>query len=51
MIKELLTQNGSEQDFRAVQARELDLLLRCYDSPEHKEAVDAFTTGRPPRFR
>ena len=51
MIKELLTHNGSEPDLKAVQARELDLLLRCYESPEHKEAVDAFMTGRPPRFR
>ena len=51
MIKQLLTQNGTESDLKAVQARELDLLKRCYQTPEHREAVDAFIEKRQPRFR
>jgi enoyl-CoA hydratase/carnithine racemase len=51
MIKELLTQNGSEPDLTTVQARELALLHRCYGTPEHREAVSAFLERRPPRFR
>ena len=51
MIKELLTRNGSEQDLAKVQARELALLRRCYETPEHREAVSAFLERRTPRFR
>lgn len=51
MIKELLTQNGTEPDLTIVQARENDLLKRCYQTPEHHEAVSAFMEKRPPRFR
>lgn len=51
MIKELLTRNGTESDLGAVQARELDFLKRCYQTPEHREAVSAFMEKRQPRFR
>jgi len=51
MIKDLLTRNGSESDLKAVQSRELQLLKHCYETPEHEEAVKAFTEQRPPRFR
>ncbi len=51
MIKELLTRNGTEPDLKAVQARELELLNRCYETPEHREAVTAFIEKRAPRFR
>jgi enoyl-CoA hydratase/carnithine racemase len=51
MIKDLLTRNGTEPDLKAVQSRELELLKRCYETPEHKEAVRAFMERRQPRFR
>ncbi|ANK79812.1 MAG: enoyl-CoA hydratase [Rhizobiales bacterium NRL2] len=49
--KELLTQNGSETDLRLVQDREQALLKQAYESPEHKEAIDAFLNKRQPKFR
>lgn len=51
MIKDLLTRNGTEPDLKTVQSRELELLKRCYGTPEHKEAVLAFRERRAPRFR
>ena len=51
MIKELLDHNGSDPDLRAVQQREMELLKRCYETPEHREAIRAFQEKRPPRFR
>ncbi len=51
MIKDLLTRNGTEPDLKAVQSREQELLKRCYETPEHEEAVRAFMERRPPRFR
>jgi 2-(1,2-epoxy-1,2-dihydrophenyl)acetyl-CoA isomerase len=51
MIKDLLTRNGTEPDLKAVQAREQELLKRCYETPEHEEAVSAFMQRRQPRFR
>jgi enoyl-CoA hydratase/carnithine racemase len=51
MIKDLLSRNGSEPDLDVVQSRELELLKRCYDTPEHHEAVAAFMERRTPRFR
>lgn len=51
MIKDLLTRNGTEPDLKAVQSRELELLKRCYETPEHQEAVKAFMERRQPRFR
>ncbi len=51
MIKELLGRNGTEPDLATVQMREMELLKRCYETPEHREAVKAFTEKRSPRFR
>ncbi|HYC56312.1 MAG TPA: enoyl-CoA hydratase/isomerase family protein [Candidatus Binatia bacterium] len=51
MIKQLLTQNACDGDLPAVQERETILLRRCWKTPEHKEAVEAFLAKRPPRFR
>ena len=50
MVKRLLSENGSETDLRRVQEREMRLLRECYESPEHKEAVQAFLEKRPPKF-
>jgi enoyl-CoA hydratase/carnithine racemase len=51
MIKELLTRNGCETDLGAVQRRESEYLRRCWETPEHHEAVRAFLEKRPPKFR
>jgi enoyl-CoA hydratase/carnithine racemase len=51
MIKQLITQNGSESDLSLASKREFELLRQCYGSPEHKEAIAAFGEKRPPRFR
>lgn len=51
MTKELLTRNGSATDLGGVQRLETDMLIRCWQSPEHHEAVKAFLEKRPPRFR
>jgi len=51
MIKQLLTQNGSEPDLHVVAKREMALLRECYETPEHAEAIRAFSEKRAPRFR
>jgi enoyl-CoA hydratase/carnithine racemase len=51
MIKALLTENGSASDLGAVQRLETDMLIRCWKSSEHREAVQAFLEKRPARFR
>jgi len=51
MIKQLLTENMSERDLGAVQRREIEALQRCYTSPEHKEAINAFLEKRDPDFK
>jgi enoyl-CoA hydratase/carnithine racemase len=51
MVKELLTRNGSATDLGAVQRLETEMLVRCWASAEHREAVAAFLEKRPPRFR
>jgi enoyl-CoA hydratase/carnithine racemase len=51
MVKQLLTVNGAETDLRAVQRLESQLLAECWSTPEHAEAVAAFTEKRPPQFR
>jgi len=51
MTKALLGTNGSETDLAAVQERESKLLRECWKTPEHAEAVQAFTEKRPPKFR
>lgn len=50
MIKALLTDNAAETDLQLVQRRESDLLRRCWETPEHREAVAAFREKRAPRF-
>lgn len=50
-VKDLLTQNGSEPDLALVQRRELTALDEAYRTPEHREAVAAFTERRAPKFR
>jgi enoyl-CoA hydratase/carnithine racemase len=50
MTKQLLTVNGSQTDLLAVQELENELLRRCWESPEHAEAVAAFLAKRPPHF-
>jgi enoyl-CoA hydratase/carnithine racemase len=50
-IKQLLTANGSDTDLRAIQRRETDFLRAAWETPEHREAVEAFMTRRPARFR
>jgi enoyl-CoA hydratase/carnithine racemase len=51
MIKQLLTENGSETDLSLVQRRELAALNAAFKTPEHREAVDAFLEKRAPKFR
>jgi enoyl-CoA hydratase/carnithine racemase len=50
-IKRLLTDNGADPDLARVQAREFAALDRCYASPEHREAIDAFLEKRAPDFK
>ncbi|HSJ97155.1 MAG TPA: enoyl-CoA hydratase, partial [Myxococcota bacterium] len=49
-IKTLLTTNGADTDLRAVQRRETERLRACWETPEHREAVQAFLERRPPKF-
>ena len=51
MVKQLLTQNGTETDLGLVTRREFKMLAQAYKTPEHKEAVAAFLEKRPPDFR
>jgi 2-(1,2-epoxy-1,2-dihydrophenyl)acetyl-CoA isomerase len=48
--KELLVQHALETDLRAVQEHEMEVIARCFASPEHAEAVQAFIEKRPPEF-
>jgi enoyl-CoA hydratase/carnithine racemase len=50
-VKELLTQNACETDLVEVQRREGALLAKAFKSPEHSEAIAAFTEKRAPKFR
>jgi len=50
-IKQLLTANGSDTDLRAIQRRETDFLRAAWETPEHREAVEAFVNRRPAKFR
>ena len=51
MTKQLFTENACATDLTAVQSRESELLRRCWETPEHKEAVQAFIEKRAPVFR
>ena len=51
MIKDLLTRNACATDLDEVQRIETDMLRECWKTPEHHEAVKAFTEKRSPRFR
>jgi len=51
MVKSLITENMAETDLHKAQKRELDALLQCYESAEHKEAIAAFIEKRDPDFR
>jgi len=42
MTKRLLTANATDGDLVAVQERESVLIRECWESPEHREAVEAF---------
>lgn len=50
-VKQLLTENATENDINEVQRRESVVLNQAYNSPEHKEAVSAFIEKREPVFR
>jgi len=50
MIKQLLTANAVANDLHEVQKRETELLRQCWKTPEHAEAVAAFTQKREPHF-
>jgi enoyl-CoA hydratase/carnithine racemase len=51
MIKDLLTRNACATDLDEVQRIETAMLRECWKTPEHHEAVRAFSEKRPPRFR
>ena len=51
IVKALFTQNGSDEDLDAVLAREGEALELAYQSPEHREAVNAFLEKRKPNFK
>ncbi len=50
-IKQLIDENGCDQDLLAVQKREGTMLQKAYATAEHKEAVAAFMEKRKPDFR
>lgn len=51
LIKQLLSDNGSDTDLGAVQRRELEALNVARASDDHREAVSAFLEKRAPNFR
>ena len=50
-VKQLLSENATENDINEVQRREGEVLNQAYNSPEHKEAVSAFIEKREPVFK
>ena len=51
MVKSLITRNMAESDYKLTQQREMESLLECYKSAEHKEAIAAFLEKREPDFK
>ncbi|MFT7218623.1 MAG: enoyl-CoA hydratase/carnithine racemase [Candidatus Azotimanducaceae bacterium] len=51
MVKQLITENMTEPSLAAVQQREMQALMNCYDTPEHIEAIAAFVEKRNPDFK
>lgn len=51
MTKELLTENACTTDLTRAQQLETDALQKCWTTPEHHEAVDAFLNKRKPDFK
>jgi enoyl-CoA hydratase/carnithine racemase len=51
MTKQLLSRNGAETDLTSIQRRESALLRECWETWEHREAVNAFIEKRDPKFR
>lgn len=51
MVKQLITENMAEPSLDAVQQREMEALLDCYETPEHIEAIAAFVEKRNPDFK
>ena len=51
MVKGLITANMAESNTNQIQKRELQALMKCYKSPEHKEAIAAFVEKRLPDFK
>ena len=49
-VKSLFSQNSLEADIRLVQQREGQALEWAMQTPEHKEAINAFLEKRPPKF-
>ena len=48
--KQLLVENALETNLRIVQDREMEVIARCFATPEHAEAIQAFMEKRPPQF-
>ena len=50
-IKDLITKNGANQDYKEVMSLEHGRINDCYTTDEHREAVTAFQEKRAPKFR
>jgi enoyl-CoA hydratase/carnithine racemase len=50
-IKDLITTNGANPDYKEVMRLEHGRISDCYTTDEHREAVTAFQEKRAPKFR